>query len=277
MNAKHVSLVLMALAVVPVQAMSRSHTGGTEPEVPPRNYRLEWEDRFEGSRLDTRKWSAWERPVEDAVMTSRAIVVNDGLTIKTTTGSDGKHYTGFLSSQGKFEGGHGYYEAAIRFKGAPGTWCAFWMDSTTITPAQDGAVGEELDIVEMRGHPYGRRDGNSGTFNVHKWTWDGSNQGHAAVGTQNFSPEAGRPTLEEGFHTYGVLWTPESYTFYLDGKARWSTREYASNDRKYLLLTCEVLDHAWAGDIPSGGYSDSATRPIGMEVEWVKAWKAPAL
>ncbi len=32
------------------------------------------------------------------------------------------------------------------------------------------------------------------------------------------------PELTEGFHEYGLLWTPEEYVFYVDGKEVWRTQ-----------------------------------------------------
>ena len=52
------------------------------------------------------------------------------------------------------------------------------------------------------------RDGRL-TSNLH---WDGYGKDHKHAGT-NFS----RPGVMKGWHTFGLLWLPTEYVFYVDG------------------------------------------------------------
>jgi len=39
------------------------------------------------------------------------------------------------------------------------------------------------------------------------------------------------------FHMYSLLWTPEEYIFYIDGKETWRTDKVASKHDEYIILS----------------------------------------
>jgi beta-glucanase (GH16 family) len=244
---------------------------------PPKGYRLTWEDKFDGDRLDTTKWTPETHPHRGNQVTADAVTVRDGVLTLTTYTEGGKHYTGYISTKGKFEATHGYFEARIRFNSSPGQWGAFWLLSPTVgRPVGDPATaGTEIDVVEHRAR------GNKGddvsdllAMNLH---WDGYKPGtHKHAGHSTRVP-AGEPSLQGEWHTYALLWTPEAYTFYLDGVEQWKTREAVSGRSEFLLLTCEIEDKSWAGNIPADGYGSRSTSRTTMEVDWVRVWQEPAL
>ena len=52
--------------------------------------------------------------------------------------------------------------------------------------------------------------------------------------------------LAEGFHDYALLWTPEEYVFYVDGKEVWLTKAGGvSQVPEYLKLTKEIGKWGW--------------------------------
>ena len=64
---------------------------------------MAWSDEFSGSGLDGSKWTIGTGARRDATNTANAISVGGGaLTVKTYT-EGGKHYTGWLGTNGKFE------------------------------------------------------------------------------------------------------------------------------------------------------------------------------
>ncbi|MBS1960787.1 MAG: glycoside hydrolase family 16 protein [Bdellovibrionales bacterium] len=236
------------------------------PSIPVTGYNLVWEDEFKGRSLDSRNWTAWNKAVENAYDDPDSVHVDDGeLTIQTHTERDGLHHSGFLSGKGHFETTYGYFEARINFHDSPGSWCAFWLESSSIVPAVPNVTGVEVDVVEhLPGNP------NSYPVHVHNWSSNGFRQDHTAVGGSAYT---NGPSLEDNYHTYGVLWTPQGYTFFLDGVKQWQTSAYASHDKKYMLLTCEVLDNSWAGSIPRGGYGNASQSKTRMKVDWVRVWQ----
>jgi Glycosyl hydrolases family 16 len=79
--------------------------------------------------------------------------------------------------------------------------------------------------------------------------------------------------LQGQWRTYGVLWTPTGYTFYVDAVPLWKIEEAVSQRSETLQLTCEVADASWAGYVPAGGYGSRASSTTGMEVDWVRVWQ----
>jgi len=92
-----------------------------------------------------------------------------------------------------------------------------------------------------RGRPKPWRDAKV-ISNLH---WDGYGKDHQTAGTN-----ATIAALVEVFHDYGLLWTPEEYVFYMDGKEVWRTRAEASQVPECLLLSEEI--GKWGGDITQG-------------------------
>ena len=88
------------------------------------------------------------------------------------------------------------------------------------------------------------------------------------------SPPPVAGSLQGSWHVYAVRWTPEGYTFYLDGVAQWATSDGLSRRPEFIKLTCEVQDRRWAGRIPAGGYGSRGESRVGMQVDWVRVWQA---
>lgn len=257
-------------------------TGGSPPPAPPRptqgapvpppGYRLVWSDEFDGTALDPSRWTADDGPRRQAIDTPDAVEVRNGVLTITTWTEGGVHHTGFIATSGKFEATYGYYEARIRFSDSPGSWCAFWLQSPTIgRPLGDPATaGVEIDVVEHRAVDQAGADvRETDAVNLN---WDGYDEHKKTVQSLVQAPD-GVPSLQGNWHTYGVLWTDASYTFYLDAIPVFTTTEAVSRRSEDVRLTCEVQDAAWAGDVPPGGYGPRDASATRMEVDWVRAWQ----
>jgi beta-glucanase (GH16 family) len=259
-----------AILLAVLFAATAAHAG------PPPGYRLVWEDNFDGDRLDRTKWVPETYVRRGNPLAAEAVTVKGGVLTITTYTEGGKHYTGFLTTKGKFETTYGYFEARIRFRSSPGQWGAFWLHSPTIgRPVGDPArAGTEIDIIEHRARDNRGRDiSNLLCMNLH---WDGYKpKVHRHVGHTAPAP-AGAPALQGHWHTYGLLWTAEGYRFYLDGAEQWRTGEAVSKQSEFLLLTCEIEDKGWAGNVPAGGYGPRGESRTTMEVDWVRVWQPAA-
>ena len=225
------------------------------PSPPPgKEWRLSWDDEFDGARLDETKWNRlgdWKR--RDGYWTKEDAYLSGKGTLLLRTRKDGERYTcGAVNTQGKFDHAFGYYVARCRMPKQPGHWPAFWMMCPGVNHVgEEGREGTEIDIVEI---PW--RDGKI-TMNLH---WDGYGKEHKKAGTSTKMPE-----LTEGFHNYGLLWTSEEYVFYVDGKEVWRSRAGGvSQVPEYLKLTEEIGD--WAGDI------SHAKLPDFFEVDYVRVY-----
>ena len=83
---------------------------------------------------------------------------------------------------------------------------------------------------------------------------------------------ASRP-IQGAWHVYGVLWTDDGYTFYLDDLPLWTTDAAISHRSEYLQLTCEVDDAGWAGYVPRRRLRLARDEHDEMEVDWVRVWQ----
>src|SRR5690606_25643143 len=77
----------------------------------PAGWELSFSDEFTGTSLDASKWShRAPGPRRDAVNVPESVSVKDGSLTITTFTEAGVHKTGMISTQGKFEQAHGYFE-----------------------------------------------------------------------------------------------------------------------------------------------------------------------
>ncbi len=247
--------------------------GGQQPAqgTQPAGYHLAWSDDFAGTALDASRWSIETGPRRDATNTPDAVTVSGGSLVITTFTQSGVHYTGFVTSDPGEQFTYGYFEARIRLHGAPGSWCAWWLNSPTNgTPLDDpGAAGTEIDVLEHRiVDQYGNDVSNIDVMNVN---WNGYGADHQDAQKLAF----GSPSLEDNWHDYGVLWTATGYTYYLDGSPVWTPGPDVpvSHRSEHLYFTCEVQDQSWSGNIPPGGYGTRDASTVKMEVDWVRVWQ----
>jgi beta-glucanase (GH16 family) len=236
--------------------------------APPEGYTLAWSDDFNGSKLDTTKWS--HRGLgkrRHAVNVADAVTVQNGMLRITTYTTNGRHHTGMIGTQGKFESNFGYYEARIRFEDSPGMWSAFWIQTPTMgQPIGDPAkAGMEIDILE---HRVSNKAGKNITGSVqHAIHWDGYGSEH-----QSRSQHTKDLDLNQGFHVFGFEWTPQEYRFFVDGNLTWSCTP-VSKRPQYIILSSEVQDNGWAGKIPSKGYGSKKSSRTNMQVDYVRYYK----
>lgn len=287
-SATQISVTVPALAITgPVTVRTAGGTGRSSAPfsvltapAPAPGYRLAWHDEFEGNGVNSRNWRMHTSMRDQAQQTTDAAdVSNSVLTISTYTDpSTGAHRTGFLDTKTSpgCEFTFGYVEARIRFVNRPGQWSAFWLlsDQNRAYTPPNPAAGVEIDIIEHRAvEANNAADVSNGHSSAVHWN------GYAAAETKSIG--SGVRTLPAGksfsdWHTVSLLWTPTKYQFYLDGTQFWETTEGISQSDEYILLTSEIKDKAWAGDIPPDGYGPrgASTNPV-MQVDWVRVWQLP--
>jgi beta-glucanase (GH16 family) len=239
----------------------------------PSAWKLTFNDDFNGSALDSDNWAHRAPGVRnDAINTPAAVSVDNGLlTIKTYTDA-GTHYTGMIGSQGKFEQTYGYYEARIKFHTTQGQWSAFWMTSPVYDQGSGnpGFYGTEIDIVEHRAQNTSNNDIRDRFSNaIH---WDTYAEGVHKQDSKVFQdiPDLGN----DSWHTWGVKWSPAGYEFYYDDKLMRTVTQAVSARDEYLILSSEVRNLGWAGDIPAGGYGSFANTVTNMQVDYVRVYEA---
>ena len=245
---------------------------GHAPSLLPagRDFHLVWNDEFDGSALDSSKWSyrtnywriggraPWFAGPEDG-----AVEVRDSLLwLRLVKKADGQFVSPQLQTgemlwdqlradgasgpwpfparePPKFARRYGYYECRCRLQQMPGWWSAFWMQSPMQGCSLDPRrAGIEHDIMESF---------DPGEVIPHCLHANG-------YGAEYFCfrcPRAGRNedavlALDKTrFHVFGMLWEPDGYTFYVDGrrhgpKVGQGTGEAVSQTEEFLLLTTEA-------------------------------------
>ncbi len=179
--------------------------------------------------------------------------------------------SGKMTTYGKVAFTYGYMEARIKATKGTGTWPAFWMLGTNIATVPWPFSGE-MDIMEFKGvNPqmtYGT---------VH---YANSNGNHA----YNGGIKDTLMDLGDDFHRYGMLWEPETITFYFNdtmvhrvsradtGLGVWPFGKNASGvDPKFYL----VLNLAMGGNF--GGDVDSGLSSANLTVDWVRYYSVNGL
>jgi beta-glucanase (GH16 family) len=211
------------------------------------NYKLVWEDDFNGTTLNTSKWKyRAEGSVRGYATVSRETISLDGkgnLIIETTK-KDDKYYVGQVTTDGLYTQRFGYFECRAQMQKYMGTHSALWLQSNTMGIENNNPKGNgtEIDIFE-----YHRKTSNQIHHNLH---WNGYGSGHKQAGIAKTIPFIGT-----GFHTFGLLWTDKEYIFFVDGEETWRTTEAVSHIPEYMILSTELT--GFGGNHLHDNYPDS--------------------
>ncbi len=247
---------LVATAAGCATLRAQSDAESLPPAPTGKAWKLIWQDEFDGQKLDETKWNRlgdWKR--RDGYWVKDDAYLSGKGTLLLRTRKDGDRYTcGAVNTRDKFEHAFGYYVARCKLPQQEGHWPAFWLMGPGVQSVGDeGRDGTEIDVIEV---PW--RDGRL-TSNLH---WDGYGKAHKHAGT-----EFRRPEVMKGWHTFGLLWLPTEYVFYVDGQEVWRTSAGGvCQVPEYLKLTEEI--GPWGGDIKK------AALPDYCEVDYVRVYEA---
>ena len=245
--------------------MKKFNVDGHEPSLLPdnMNFKLVWSDEFDGTELDTTKWdyrlyimgqrhntfstdgvkldgnsnavfSIYEKDGEicscqiqtgynfmDAPHTVEALFGGGG-------GEPGLVWPIGKLKEPKFSHKYGYYECRCKLQKYKGWWSAFLLQSPAIgSKLNPEYYGIENDIMESF---------EPGIVVPHTNHYDGYGVDHKQISTGG---DIGL-SLDE-YHTFGMLWTPQGYTFFVDGKQDGETIPApVSHVPQFILLSTEV-------------------------------------
>ena len=243
---------------------------GESPSLLPdgHEFRLVWHDEFNGTRLDESKWcyrtNFWGQRFEAfAVPEDGCVEVKDGkVHLKLKKRADG-HFcspqlqTGELlwdfpalknnkslwplgkRQKPKFVHRYGYYESRFRLQRRPGWWSAFWMQSETNGTCLDPArAGIEHDIMESF-YP-----GCVGRHMFHMNGYGADYVGYSIPSNTDYTLEMST----DEYHTFGLLWEPDGYTVFVDGKQHGEKvgsgpGEAVSQTDEFLMITTEAMNY----------------------------------
>jgi beta-glucanase (GH16 family) len=222
------------------------------------NYKLVFEENFDGDKLDGETWSTGSGPYRDGNYTDKAIGVRDGVMTITTWTEKGTFYTGSINlKSGKLAVTQGKIEARLRFTPVPGMKMMFLSNTDYLDREQPNKIA--FKIFEAFSGAKG------GYMAGLEWT-DPDNPNEKKGIKQSFSVTAGK-----FWHTYGVEWDDTVYRFTLDGKIVLTEKKAIRSDaRRGITLQSDVTSKAEA---PKGDYGSKERSKNIYEVDWVKAWQ----
>jgi beta-glucanase (GH16 family) len=181
------------------QAVRAYHTKSTN---------VVFQDDFRDSAAFATNWAPYsdDNSRLKACRTPQSLSVSsDGLAIKTISVDHCKTpwSTGEIISKGSWE--FGFFEATLKIAGGPGLDNAFWL--TSVNPLDDG-TGDTFEIDLETYYPSLIRS----TLHRH------NTERHTNAFETGYNYKTALE-LANGFHDYGVLWTPSAIVFALDGNA----------------------------------------------------------
>ena len=207
-------------------------------EGPPagKEWKLVWNDEFDGTALDTVKWNVqplrpwnWPDIKTEATADNLFLDGNGALVVQLTRDANGTvRHPGSINS--RFEKAYGYVETRVQFSRQPGWWTAVWMAGYPYDCGVDAFVSpQEFDIFEDFYKPKKRNDISHCYHCSVKLAVLAGDQGNAkGVGdggilgsTELARTSSGRKAIMEEYdrwHTVGFQWTPLEHIFYVDGQ-----------------------------------------------------------
>lgn len=268
-----ISFASILLASV-VAAACSSHNSDTEPTESgssnnkPSTAEVIFEDDFEGTSEipDPDKWvlcekgtSNWARYLSESY---NQAYQKDGSLFLVGEMVDGEYRTGGIETRGKFDFQYGTVECRARFVRQPkGNHTGIWM--MPAPPAEQWPKSGEIDIMEHL------NDESKIYETVHSWYADDLNH-------NNPSPQAQVDIDNTQWNIYGVVWTPESITYTVNGEAYLSYPNLHLSgddgafqwpfDHPFYLILSQSLggEGTWAGPI------DDSELPAVFEIDWIK-------
>jgi beta-glucanase (GH16 family) len=229
-------------------------------------WRLTWHDEF-NSPSSLNEWAysvggdGWSLKQLQWYDASNAVVDRQGdLVITASKNGQGQQcwygpcrYSSVrMTTFNKFSQTYGRFEARIRIPTGAGLWPAFWLEGTNIFQVGWPESGE-VDIVESNGqHP-------------------DLVQGYAHAPTNSHSSFFTLPSpISAGFHVYGVDWSPQGITWFVDGHPYGHMQAYPGwpfNHPFYIILNLAV-----GGSWP-GSPNSSTPFPARMVISWVRVYR----
>jgi beta-glucanase (GH16 family) len=246
-------------------------------DIPERaGYTLVWHDEFnQGTELNKTDWTHEVQPsnwvnnelqnyVDGAYNGQRVTELSDGKLRIHCFKSGGSVYSGRVYAHVSKGWQYGYMEARIMLPKGKGTWPAFWM-----MPANnDFSVNPwpkcgEIDIMEEVGVVP-----NEVSSSLHA-------QGHNHTNGTQVTHAMTIAKAEGEFHTYGIEWTAQKITTYVDGNVQLTYNNDGSGvvnwpyDKPFYI----IFNLAWGGSWGGMNGVDESALPLSYVVDYIRVYQ----
>jgi beta-glucanase (GH16 family) len=231
-------------------------------------YKLTFDDEFNslsvsdsGPQYGTR-WTDhfWYRGNQGGIETDLPgnLSAADGVATITAQKTAGGWTGGVLSSVDSeingFTQTYGYFEMRAQMPSGSGAWPAFWLISADHAKNY-AAPASELDIFEGQGNQT-----STNFTTMHSYAngshWQNADNAHQVADTS------------QGYHTYGLSWTPETVTWYYDGQALRTLPTQADQHVPMLIHANLGIGNMWGNNMPNGSTPDT----MGMKIDYIRAF-----
>jgi beta-glucanase (GH16 family) len=243
-------------------------------------WQLTWSDEFDGSAIDTTKWTfengnnnGWGNS-EREYYTSRTnnAFVSGGLLhiVARQESFGGFPYTSArMKTQGLYSHKYGRFEWRAKLPQGVGFWPALWMMGTNIASVNWPACGE-IDVLEAQGSWTNQVQGT-----LH---YSDSSNNHLQQTRLYTLPARGDSTTN--FHTYAVEWTTNSIKWLVDSNViqTWTTWSSSTGpypapyDRPFFLLMNLAIGGQYLGYPTDSAINAGTVFPGEMQVDYIRVY-----
>jgi serralysin len=155
--------------------------------------------------------------------------------------------SGLITTSGSFSQQYGYFEMRADLPSSQGAFPAFWL-----LPA-DNSNQQEIDVVE--------------TVNNENIAWNHLHYTDSpAIPQDSNGAHTYIPNLTSGFHTFGVLWTAKTMTFYVDQQAVATMATPESMNKPMYMLANLAVGGSWAGA------ANASQFPASLQIDYIRAY-----
>lgn len=164
------------------------------------------------------------------------------------------YLNGHIGTDQSFDFRHGVAAARVKFQKPRGMHGSFWLNTSN---APEGRRNVEIDTVEFFGKGY--KDGGLAQFLHYK--------GRKIGGVQKAANDVlkGGDNWWKKYHVFAVEWTPQGYSFRIDGQETYRTTKAVSD--KQVIVILSLLSSDWELDDMSKAGKGSS------KVDWVRVWQ----
>lgn len=230
-----------------------------------------WRNQRDDPQSGTFPWYPYSAHLEGAAYSTSPnnVSVSGGklsLTVTNVPSGNSEHpyskSTGAINSDGKFSFKYGYIEARARVSNCSACWQSFWLHT------QSHEWPPEIDIFE-----YITSGSEPSPFTtIHPNDDYYVNGEHKKDIQKQVAGPSADLTSGDGWHTYGMRWTPDWIEFNIDGDHVWRVEQANAipHVAMYPILLMAIGDPAKVA--PLGMTITPAPAGVQLQVDYVRVW-----